>query len=192
MMDPPPGEVWACGPVGEAPQWTLMTISPLQRTEGLVVRELSGELIVYDRQRHQAHCLNPTAAHVFRLCDGRTTVEELARRLGQELGGPAHLDLVWLSLQRLERAHLLEPLEAPAGVRRQSRRELVRRLGLAAAVLPVVATVLAPTPAQAVASACVVGTNCAGNDLTPCDCIDGTFCDGQCTGVGTCTGGQGC
>jgi hypothetical protein len=169
-----------------------MMMTPLARTEGLVVRELSGEIVVYDRQRHRAHCLNPTAAHVFRLCDGRTTVKELARRLDQELGGPCSLDLVWLSLLRLERAHLLEPLEPPPRVRRQSRRELVRRLGLVAAVLPAVATVLAPTPAQAVASGCVVGTSCAGADFTPCDCIDGTFCDGQCVGAGTCSGGQGC
>ena len=170
-----------------------MTTRPRRRTEDLLVRELSGELVVYDRQRHQAHCLNATAARVFELCDGRTTVEELAPRLGRELNGPADQNLVWLALERLQEAPLLQGhLEAPASVGRPSRRELVRRLGLAAALLPAVATVLAPTPAEAAASACVLDTSCAGADFTRCDCVDGTFCDGQCTGAGTCTGGQGC
>ena len=178
--------------LGQSPTiWGMM--KPLARTEGLVVRELPGELVVYDRQRHQAHCLNATAAQVFKLCDGRTTVEELARRLGRELDGPADEKLVWLSLERLERAHLLqERPAAPASVGRYSRRELVRRVGLAAAVLPAVATILAPTPAQAAVSACVLNTDCEGADFTPCDCVDGTICDGQCVGVATCSGGQGC
>jgi hypothetical protein len=169
---------------------------PLARTEGLVVRELPGELVVYDRQRHQAHCLNATAAQVFKLCDGRTTVGELARRLGRELDGPADEKLVWLSLERLERAHLLqERPPAPAKVGGYSRRELVRRFGLVAATLPVVATILAPTPAEAAVSGCVVHdvTPCAnpGDDGRPCDECDGLLCDGICTS-GTCLGGSIC
>jgi hypothetical protein len=170
-----------------------MTTMPLRRAKDVLVRELSGELVVYDRQRHQAHCLNATAARVFELCDGRTSVEELARRVGRELNGPADQNLVWLALERLEAAHLLQGrLGAPARLGRHSRRELVHRLGLAAALLPAVATVMAPTPAEAAVSACVLDTSCAGADFTPCDCVDGTFCDGQCSGAGTCTGGQGC
>ena len=41
-------------------------MKPRARTEGLVVTELPDELLVYDLERHRAHCLNPTAALVFK------------------------------------------------------------------------------------------------------------------------------
>src|SRR6266571_4556339 len=35
---------------------------PLARKEGLVVKEVSGEVLLYDLDRDKAHCLNQTAA----------------------------------------------------------------------------------------------------------------------------------
>ena len=55
-------------------------IIPQARQEGLIVQELSEEVLVYDQQRHQAHCLNQTAAVVWRQCDGRRGAQEVARR----------------------------------------------------------------------------------------------------------------
>jgi hypothetical protein len=43
---------------------------PQARTEGLTVRELAEETLVYDKERHKAHCLNRTAACVWKHCDG--------------------------------------------------------------------------------------------------------------------------
>ena len=124
-------------------------MKPRARTQGLVVTELPDELLVYDLERHRAHCLNPTAALVFKHCDGRRSVAQIARILRRELDvdAPADESLVWLSLDRLERARLLEEREAAPAA--PSRRELVRRVALVAASLPVVATILAPTPAEA-------------------------------------------
>ena len=162
-------------------------MKPRARTQGLVVTELPDELLVYDLECHKAHCLNPTAALVFKHCDGRRSVAQIARILRRELDVPADERLVWLSLVRLERARLLEEREAaPAAAPRSSRRELLRRVGLVAATLPVVATILAPTPAEAAVSGCVLGPACAGADGTPCDCIDASFCNGSCIGVGLC------
>ena len=48
-------------------------MKPRARSDGLVVRHLPGELIVYDLERHAAHCLNETAATIFRHADGRRT-----------------------------------------------------------------------------------------------------------------------
>jgi hypothetical protein len=45
---------------------------PHARSEGLVIRELPEETLVYDLKRHRAHCLNPTAARVWSYCDGQT------------------------------------------------------------------------------------------------------------------------
>ena len=60
-------------------------MKPRTRTEGLIVRELPDELLVYDLERHRAHCLNPTAALVFKHCNGRRSVAQIARILRREL-----------------------------------------------------------------------------------------------------------
>ncbi|HEY0004483.1 MAG TPA: hypothetical protein VGB17_06700, partial [Pyrinomonadaceae bacterium] len=51
---------------------------PLARKEGLVVRELADELLVYDTRRDRAHCLNKTASLVWQRCDGLTSTSEMA------------------------------------------------------------------------------------------------------------------
>src|SRR5437879_10417193 len=105
---------------------------PRARNEGLVVQELPDELLVYDLERHRSHCLNRTAALVWRHCDGKTTVTEIANLLQRELSVPADEEAVWLALDRLDRAHLLrERLTLPASAARTSRRALVRKLAMA-------------------------------------------------------------
>jgi hypothetical protein len=170
-------------------------MKPRARTQGLVVTELPDELLVYDLERHRAHCLNPTAALVFKHCDGRRSVAQIARILRRELDvdAPADESLVWLSLDRLERARLLEEREAAPAA--PSRRELVRRVALVAATLPVIATILAPTPAEAAASGCkdhsVTPCQNPADNGKQCDCALKAFCDGTCS-AGVCVGGTGC
>ena len=53
-------------------------MKPVARREGVLVRELTGELLVYEQREHRAHCLNRTAAAVFRNADGTRTVADLA------------------------------------------------------------------------------------------------------------------
>lgn len=54
---------------------------PLARREAIITKEVDGELLVYDITRDKAHCLNETAAAVWQLCDGRTSVAAIAERL---------------------------------------------------------------------------------------------------------------
>lgn len=154
---------------------------PRARTDGLVVRELPDEVLVYDLERHAAVCLNRTAALVWKRCDGRTSVGELSRALAEELRSDDAEALVWLALEQLGRDRLLEErVKRPAALKGISRRELVRRLGLgAAASLPLVTSILAPTAAQA-ASCKEPGASCAA----PAEC-----CSGLCPGApaGTCS-----
>src|SRR5919204_3658772 len=106
-------------------------MTPQAREQGLIVRQQDEELLVYDPTAHRAHALNPAAALVWKHCDGKTTVAELATLLHQELSLPADEEAVWLALDRLERAQLL-PGELPRPARpRYTRREVARRLGLA-------------------------------------------------------------
>ena len=39
---------------------------PVRRAEGLIVQEVAEETVVYDQKGHRAHCLNKTAALVWR------------------------------------------------------------------------------------------------------------------------------
>lgn len=158
-----------------------MQTAPRARKEGLLVQELPDEVLVYDLERHKAHCLNPTAALIWKHCDGRTSVKEMARLLEKSLGMSVDEDVVWCALNQLEKDHLLgEQVSWPVGTERISRRTLIRRVGIAAVLLPLVTTIVAPT-AQASNSNCIpVGGACPNGGLP---CCGAASCDGT---SGTC------
>lgn len=152
---------------------------PRMRVQGLVVDELPDEVLVYDLKRHKAHCLNQTAAMVWHHCDGRSSVAEIKTKLEKELGAPVDEQLVRLALDQLERDHLLADDIVPpqAMMASLSRRAMVRRLGIGAAVaVPLITSIIAPTPAQA--NTCIAG----GQPCTAsADC-----CSKICTGGNQC------
>jgi hypothetical protein len=145
---------------------------PIARPDGLVVRELPDETLVYDLRANKAHCLNRAAALVWRLCDGRSGVAELAAALREELGVPDGEAAARLALRQLSRRGLLEqPAEPEPPEGRIGRREALRKLALLGA-LPIVLTVAAR-------HASANGTTCQDN---PCKAEGkragkGGFCD---------------
>jgi hypothetical protein len=142
--------------------------APRARKEGLLVQELSDEVLVYDLERHKAHCLNPTAALVWKNCDGRTSIREMARLLEKSTGTSADEEIVWCALNQLKKFRLLtEANDFPVGVERISRRALIRRVGTAAVLLPLITTIAAPT-AEAAASC---GMACGVGDTCPSGCV---------------------
>ena len=154
-------------------------MTPQARRDGLVVQELSGETLVYDLERHKAHCLNAMAARVWTLCDGTRSLEQIAGLVAPELQARDAEEVIQLALADLGKARLLrERPKRSAGVSSSSRREIVKRLGMATAFLPVVASILAPTAAEAVACTGVTGR------ATGCPCTAMTQC-----ASGTCNGG---
>jgi hypothetical protein len=171
-------------------------MKPAARRTRLVVRELPDELVVYDLDRHQAHCLNRTAASVFRGADGTRSLDDLGLLLGDGLDLAERGVAVRMALDLLGQAHLLEGGEArwpaPGDL---SRRSVLRRAGLGAALLlPAVASVVVPTPAEA---AVTCTTNCMGgsrtglscncpSSITPPPCDNVCFPDGTCGGSGFC------
>ena len=54
--------------------------APARANGGLSVNDVGGEILVYDRDTDTAHCLSETAALVWRACDGKLTIQELADR----------------------------------------------------------------------------------------------------------------
>ena len=115
---------------------------PKARSEGIISKEVGSELLVYDCARDLAHCLNETAAAVWNLCDGRTSVLEISERLavsrqtaGADRSGETaegfslstgrsalsissqmtpDNQIIWLALDQLRRSHLLETSTANA------------------------------------------------------------------------------
>ncbi|HLL55442.1 MAG TPA: PqqD family protein [Myxococcaceae bacterium] len=135
---------------------------PVARKHGLAVQDFLGELVIYDLDRDKAHRLNPAAALVWRGCDGTQDVAKLAALLSKELGLPRDEQLVRLALESLARAHLLEHMPDAAALERLTRRQLVKRLGVGIAALPLVASLAAP---KAMAQ-----NSCAGGNAS---CIPG-------------------
>jgi len=123
---------------------------PTSRQTGLLIEQVGDDTIVYDETRKRAHSLNRTAATVWRHCDGRRSLSQIAEVLSTELGAAADESVVQYALDRLEDAHLLEG-GANGGSQRMSRRDALRRVTIAGAVIavPVVLSIASPTPAMA-------------------------------------------
>ena len=143
---------------------------PRARTDNLVIRELDDETLVYDMDRDEAHCLNQTAALVWKQCDGRTTATQAARALQKELETTVDADLVWLAVRQLQRFHLVDVSEKSPSV---SRRNLVLKYAPLALALPVIVSITAPTTVQA-ATCAALGASCA-----TLVCCPGLFCSGS-------------
>jgi hypothetical protein len=122
-------------------------MKPRAKRNGVLSEQLEDELIVYDPDRNRGHCLNRTAALVWRHADGEHTVGALAAILREELDPVADENLVWNALDRLNAVHLLEePLPRSPEEIRASRRQFVRKVGLvgiASLLLPMVTSVSA-------------------------------------------------
>ena len=130
-------------------------------------REFGDEVLVYDPQNNVGHCLNSTAAAAWKLCDGNSSPSQIARTLSRQFCALVDESVVLLALDRLADAHLLVAPEVR--VERPSRRVVIRRIGIAAAIaLPLVTSIVAPTPAEA-ASCFPDGHACT----SPAQCCSG-------------------
>ncbi len=110
---------------------------PERRSEQLIVQEVAGDVVVYDRETDQVSALTGVDAEVWNACDGERTVGEITETLalpeGEILG----------SIARLDNADLLN-----ASV---SRRAMLRKAALGGAVLGGAALVSLAAPAVAMA-----------------------------------------
>lgn len=134
------------------------SITPQARTTGVVVEQLADEVLVYDLERDRAHCLNLAAARVWEKCDGKHSVSEIATEVGNE-------EVAWMAVEQLSRAGLLEEkIKRPAvGM---NRREVIKKIAVAAAIgVPVVTSIVAPTASHAAnclptGASCTTSANC--------------------------------
>jgi hypothetical protein len=165
----------------------------LARNEKLTVRELPEETMVYDLDRHKVHCLNRTAALVWRHCDGRHDLPALAAVVASALGlaNTAATAAAQLALVQLGRRHLLQ--ETPVSLAEQSltRRAALRKLAAtAAAALPLVMTLTSPSVAWAGAThQCTSDADCVAAHGTGSKCLPfgSHFSSTRCVGGATTT-----
>ena len=158
-----------------------MKALPRARQASLIIKEVDDETLIYDMDADKAHCLNSTAAQVWKSCDGKTSVQEIASQLSVPDGAPVNENLVWLALDQLEQFKLLDEAPAkPAMLAGLTRRQMVARLGIAAATLPAIVSIVTPH-AYAQASLRPPGTCC----VNPNDCQSGT-CQQEPPGFGPC------
>jgi hypothetical protein len=129
---------------------------PQARQDELFIEPLGDELVVYDAKHHCAHRLNATAAWMWRHCDGRKTVAEARQMLADELQQPVDEELVWLSLETLDTAHLLSaPLQRPSGASDDSRRAMIQKMAVAGGLmllLPAITPLTSPVQAGEVST----------------------------------------
>ena len=153
-----------------------MDTNPKARQNGLVVQEMPDEVLVYDLDSNKAHCLNTSAALVWRSCDGNRSAADIVREFERSGAGAVSEDFVWLAIDQLQENDLLENQVAPKFTG-QSRRQVLKTIGLASVIaVPVIASLVAPKSALAsVSCTCTVPTDCA----TQSTCQSTTVCNGS-------------
>ncbi|HZS44204.1 MAG TPA: PqqD family protein [Blastocatellia bacterium] len=153
------------------------TVIPAARKQGLVVKKVGNETLVYDTGTSDAHCLNENAAAIWELCDGVTTVNDLSQLLKSRNPGTTSEQcerLVWTALEQLEESRLLDgPILKPDNIKQLSRRQLMKAAAVVGLVaVPVISTIIAPKAAEA--STCLAsGDTCS---------ISAQCCSLTCTG----------
>ncbi len=163
-------------------------MKPAARKDHLVVRDLPEETLVYDLENDRAHCLSPVAARVWRLCDGKRTVREIAERLRATGQADADEDMIWVALERLGKSRLL--LERPVRPGRSpnlARRRVMMHGLRAAGLLPFVISIVAPTASEAQSISCTQAKCASNNSVTCSGCLNARCSDAvgkRCTRAG--------
>jgi len=144
---------------------------PKARTAKLIIKEVDDEVLVYDLVNDKAHCLNRSAALVWKNCDGNKSVSEISLILAKETDAAVDESVIWLALDELEKFQLLESAPTkPAMLHGMNRRQLIRAAGIAAAALPIIISMSAP-PAASAQSCLANGQTCSNG---------GQCCSGNC------------
>jgi len=134
---------------------------PVARIEDLVITESADEVLVYDKQRHEIHHLNQASAAVWRLCDGKRSVADLAREANVDV------EIAQLAVNKLAEANLLKGnLSSSLMLSSQSRRKILKRAGLAGAGAAIV-SISAPLAAAA-ANNCINPNSCNAQNIGRC------------------------
>lgn len=157
-------------------------LKPRAKSDNLVVQDLADEILIYNLENNKAFALNETARLVWQSCDGKNDVGQIAASMTKKLDQNVPDDLVLLALNDLRKQNLVEPGADLPAFSASTRREVIKRAGLASMVaLPVIGSMLAPKAVMA------ISVNCNACSMKADPCIPG--CEGV---LGFCWDNAGC
>ena len=142
-----------------------MSICPRKNSHLVESPPLDGEVVVVDLAQSRSFTLNASLSEVWTCCDGKTTLQEAARRLTERFSVPSDEQTVILALRRLRRYRLIEdcPVEGDR-TSRLTRRELAQKLRGAlpgGLLLPAVTVLAIQDPVWAASLPCIRDIICA-------------------------------
>ncbi len=116
-----------------------------KKSSNINITRLPEELLVFDLEYKEVHCLNDDAGLVFDACDGESTIDEVSSKLKADRGRDDADTYVLGALAAFESKGLLEVESKKTG-----RREFLARSGIgASAAALMITSVILPEPAQA-------------------------------------------
>lgn len=148
-------------------------MNPVARTHGLVVQDVLDETLVYDLTTHQACCLNPSAAAVWKLCDGGHSVGEIANELHRVQDLHLNEAGVLLAIEQLAGYNLLDS-SATYAAEAWSRRRAIKALAAGSVIALPSVTALAMSQ-RGIASTCACVN--AGSCINYPSCPSTTYCN---------------
>jgi hypothetical protein len=159
-----------------------LEMAPKARWSNLVVQKIKDETLVYNLESNRAFCLNQTASLVWNECNGLNTIEDINQNLIVKYQQKFSVDLVVLTIHELKKQGLIEN-DSIKTMDFTSRREIVKKVGLATTMaLPVISSVIAPGAIMAQSglpfgASCSSDPQCAsGNcsNFSPSTCCAGS------------------
>lgn len=141
----------------------------------LVLQKIGDETLVYDGATEKAICLGPIGTVTIEHCMAGKTMQELVSALAAQ-GVPNAAEAAEEALAQLASEGLTTSGDSSVAF---DRRKFLQAAG-AAAALPVVASVLAPRPAQAVSCNNCIEIGGVAQDCNTCgdNCPEGVGCNG--------------
>ncbi len=137
---------------------------PLAKTQDIVIQDLGKEILIYDLRINKAFCLNETTSIVFRHCDETTGFSDLQLKY-KDLSN----EIILLSIDILKKNNLLDSENYESDFGGLSRREVIKKAGMASMLSLPVISILAVPQAAAAQSQCL-NAQCTFNEFTQSDC----------------------
>lgn len=145
---------------------------PKARTADILEQETDRELMIYDLRIDKAYNLNETLAIIYKSCNGKTSFDEV------KYAFKFTDDLIYFALDELHRENLLTNYESRK-FKNLSRREVIKKVGLASmTALPIITGLFAPSAAAAQSASAQNDANCL--PVGVCQIPNGYICRTGC------------
>jgi hypothetical protein len=154
-------------------------MKPCGRRDELTLQHLGEDVLFYDHKHQCTHSLNKITFAVWENCDGKSSVADIAEKVHSSTKIHVDESIVFLAIEHLNKANLLEPDKANAvSFTKLSRRKLLQQATFAAVALPLISSMKMKS-AHAYE---YVSTSCASS----APAIGGGGCSGYCNPGTTC------